>query len=170
MPEEKYVLPRGPAGDIKSPPKATLSHPALRESADGPAVRKSRLVVIETVHFTSEINEPVTAETRSGYWVESDEQPYKRTVRVGRDWVLIELGWLAGRAVAEYCLSAAERTSAVEFAGVVVRFSPTEPENSDPPHLTVRAGRSARFSPDSPVWVQSVGPTGSLVSVTAFPA
>lgn len=58
-----------------------------------------RVTVVETVHHQLPDAEPATVETRFQRWLESDEQLYRRTLRVGAEWTPIDTGWVESPAV-----------------------------------------------------------------------
>jgi hypothetical protein len=56
----------------------------------------NRITVVETLYHKSGDNQPKGHEHRFTRQLESDEQAYERTCRVGEDWTLIDAGWLNG--------------------------------------------------------------------------
>lgn len=57
---------------------------------------KSRITVVETVTHTPGGGLPQEdISTRYYRWLSSNEQTYRRTLRIGTDWEPVDLGWLA---------------------------------------------------------------------------
>ncbi len=55
---------------------------------------KNRLTVIETVYHQTTTAEPDSIESRFERELISDEQPYRRTTKVGEDWTPLDFGWI----------------------------------------------------------------------------
>lgn len=76
-----------------------------RQSATNPAdtgtpessPKSSRLIVVETVVHRRNTAGPVGVSFSSCRLLETDEQSYTRELRVGEEWVPIDLGWLQER-------------------------------------------------------------------------
>jgi hypothetical protein len=52
------------------------------------------LTVVEMVYHQLTAGQPVVAESRFGRPLKTDEQPYRRTFRLGEQWVSVETGWV----------------------------------------------------------------------------
>jgi len=61
---------------------------------DREASLKARLVVVETVYCQSPGEQPVAVESRFGRALNSQEQPYRRVIKVGESWQPLDHGWV----------------------------------------------------------------------------
>jgi hypothetical protein len=52
------------------------------------------LTVVEMVYHQLTAGQPVVAESRFGRPLKTDEQPYRRTFRLGEHWISVETGWV----------------------------------------------------------------------------
>src|SRR4051812_39423985 len=52
------------------------------------------LTVVEMVYHQVTAGQPIVAESRFGRHLKTDEQPYRRTFRLGEQWVSVETGWV----------------------------------------------------------------------------
>lgn len=68
--------------------------PRAPRPASRPVV-KDRLSVVEAVYHTPFGKDPVSTESRFSRWLETDEQPYVRRIKVGPEWRQLDAGWLA---------------------------------------------------------------------------
>lgn len=59
----------------------------------------TRLSVQETVYWQQAGVDPAVIHHRSARWLESDEQIYTRTQRIGMEWEPLELGWIVSNKV-----------------------------------------------------------------------
>lgn len=54
----------------------------------------ARLVVVEQIYFQSHNNDPVPLERRFVRQLKTDEQPYSRIIKVGKEWQQLDCGWI----------------------------------------------------------------------------
>jgi hypothetical protein len=57
-------------------------------------IRKSRIVVVETVHYQQDDAQPNTITHRFNRFTQTDEQAFMRLMTVGESWQSINAGWL----------------------------------------------------------------------------
>lgn len=110
------------------------------------------LTVVETVYFQAGIGTPVYTEARFTRLLTSDEQPYQRAQKVGREWQVLDAGWLAGEGASLLVLAnefpqwrvvptAAERLDAMaKVVEVCIGEAFT-------PFACIRPGEDCRFEP-----------------------
>ena len=66
-----------------------------KEKAEGAAAPRARIVVTDTVYFQPAGDSPTSAQSQFVRFLESDEQPYLRKIKVGELWKSLDAGWLA---------------------------------------------------------------------------
>lgn len=136
---------------------------------------KSRLSVLNTVYHQPAGEQPMAVVGNYCRWLESDEQPFSRRLRIGEEWQAIETGWIrhAGLVVLK------------NDEGVFDQVQPTEQERMDaqakvlevscssgPPEAQwlVRPGESLPATPASTMRLQIRCRQGQArCTVTAFP-
>ena len=132
---------------------------------------KSRLVVVENVYYQSPDQQPVSLENGFSKWLDSDEQPYNRQVKVTAEWQVLDLGWvkdcgmlvisnpLERRQVNPTSEQRAEELGRVLEVGIDSRVR----------HIDVCPGESSRFQPTctTNVYIRCSVPT--KITITAFP-
>lgn len=115
---------------------------------------KSRITVVEQVYFQQDGQQPVTAESRFGRQLASDEQPYVRRYRVGPEWRPLDCGWVADAAQL-VLLNDEGRTGPrnvtderrAELDRMVVEVSFASDAGTPECHALVRPRESARVEP-----------------------
>ena len=75
-------------------PKKQGEHPAQQQ------VKRGRVVVAETVYHQYGDAQPTAVEKPFSYAVSSDEEPYRRTLKVTQEWQQLDTGWLDASTVA----------------------------------------------------------------------
>jgi hypothetical protein len=55
---------------------------------------KSRIGVVESVYCQQPGDNPISAESRFSRWLNTDEQPYSRKIKVTEEWQPLDWGWL----------------------------------------------------------------------------
>lgn len=118
-----------------------------------PPPNRGRLTVVETVYHQAPGESPREVLSRFNRWLESDENMYQRTAKVGEEWTPIDLGWLAGDAgtillVAEggprrNTIPTEEEKREDRSKRIAVSFRSDTPRDD----ITLLPGESARFSP-----------------------
>lgn len=63
-------------------------------------VPQDRVVVVEQVYHQTEGRDPVMVESRFSKPIGSQEQPYKRIMKIGQEWRDVDMGWLRGEKIA----------------------------------------------------------------------
>lgn len=57
-------------------------------------IKAARLTVVDVVYHQGLGDQPTSVESRFGRWLNTDEQPYHRKIKVTTDWMPLDLGWL----------------------------------------------------------------------------
>lgn len=65
---------------------------------------KDRLVVVFQMTHVHCCDEPVTVDARYATQLETAEEPYRRRLKVGKAWQVLDLGWYAEGAVGTVCV------------------------------------------------------------------
>lgn len=117
--------------------------PPVPRPRKGPPARLS--VVEQVYHQLTEGGGPAVVETRFSRWLETDEQPWRRTAKgedaAGPEWKPLNLGWLAGGPVGMIVL----RNEAVEKDRNI--WLAVKTANAPEAFARVRPGESVRFEP-----------------------
>ncbi len=96
MAAEEQVPERGSLGPGDSPRK--LLGPGdlpARPSPHEMQPMTNRVAVIETILHQLAGEQPTSIENRFARELETDEQSYDRKVKIGENWTLLDLGWVA---------------------------------------------------------------------------
>lgn len=62
-----------------------------------PAYFRSKLTVVETVYHQGANRQPTSTDSRYSRYLETDDQPYSRTVTLDEAWKVLDIGWFAER-------------------------------------------------------------------------
>jgi hypothetical protein len=117
---------------------------------------KCRAGVIEQTYHQSPEGEPVSWESRFGYWLHSGEEPYARNrIALGTELLDLDLGWVPHPSM--LCIRNEGKDHTVLLCCGIVPFALIDP------------GRSVRFRPAGPLQLRSLGgPT--KISLLAVPS
>lgn len=108
---------------------------------------RHRMVVVESVYYQKEGEQPTCVESKWSQFLQSDEPPYHRTLKVGKEWQEVSLGW------AEDCAMLLLKNEEGKF-----QIVPTEEERKAVEALVIQVaidgtlalkvgpGQSARFT------------------------
>lgn len=67
--------------------------------ADFRPAEQARLGIVEQIYCYPPGAAPTLIDIREGLWLETDEQPYQRKLKVGPEWQPLDCGWLDGKGV-----------------------------------------------------------------------
>lgn len=61
---------------------------------NNPNATSGRITVVDTIYHQRTGSQPTAVESRFCVGVQSDEQPYTRSFKVGEEWKLLDHGWI----------------------------------------------------------------------------
>jgi len=129
---------------------------------------KPRINVIEQVFWQGPDAKPILSETRIGYMIDNEEEPYQRNnIRVDLPWEQIDLGWVKDKPISQIVLiNSGKDTDATIEVGIKV---PNHNWIID--FASIKPGRSQRIeTPTQPTtfYVRSRHKVGRY-SIRVFP-
>lgn len=75
---------------------AGRSKPGPAGLTDFHPAEQARLGIVEQIYCYPPGAAPTLIDLREGLWLETDEQPYQRKLKVGPEWQHLDCGWLEG--------------------------------------------------------------------------
>ena len=146
---------------------------------------QARLGIVEQIYCYPPGAAPTLIDLREGFWLETDEQPYQRKLKVGTEWQPLDCGWLEGKGVSLLVLVneegkhltvvPSEQQKAAVSGRVVELGVQTMYGMGDAPGIVpiapLRPGLSLRFAPADAKALRLRSRAGEArVTLTLFPA
>lgn len=136
--------------------------------AKAPVTPRARLTIVETIYWRGD-EQPVAVESRHGAALFSDEQPYRRRIRVGTAWQLLDCGWIDAASLVwienpepHWNVQPTPGERAEAFARVVELSFTGEAVD-----IEIPVGTTCRFRPAQRIYIRCRGET--KIDVAAFP-